>query len=273
MSIARGEYYLLYLRGNATIMLLSENMYEKQLTQAGLTQKQAALYMAALELGHAKATDIARKAGVKRTTGYGILDELAQLGLVSVVAKGKLKFFKAQAPRTLVGLLDQRKRAVEQILPDLENVYGTYHLRPKMQFFEGREGIKRIYEDTLTCRSKKILQIIRVKDFKEFPGGDFSEEYIKRRAEKGIVSYALHPSSGDIHDNLYAEESDKWKRHVRYLPAFIFQTAAIMIYDHKVAVISTKAENFGFIIESKEFSNTLRAYFEFMWKLGTKTLE
>jgi hypothetical protein len=146
-------------------------------------------------------------------------------------------------------------------------------LRPQIQFFEGREGIKRIYEDTLLCRSKKILQIIKVKDFKEFPGGDFSANYIKQRVKKGIIAYSLHPSSGDIHDDLYAEESEQLKRKVRYLPPFIFHTATIMIYDHKVVMISTKAENFGFIIESKEFSNTLRAYFEFMWKLGSKTLE
>ena len=44
----------------------------------------------------------------------------------------------------------------------------------------------------------------------------------------------------------------------------------IMIYDNKVAMVSTKEENFGFIIESKEFSNTLGAYFDFMWGLGSR---
>jgi hypothetical protein len=33
---------------------------------------------------------------------------------------------------------------------------------------------------------------------------------------------------------------------------------------------SSKKENFGFIIESKEFANTIKAFFDFMWKLGSK---
>jgi hypothetical protein len=34
-------------------------------------------------------------------------------------------------------------------------------------------------------------------------------------------------------------------------------------------MISSKNENFGFIIESKEFSKTLKSLFDFMWKLGS----
>lgn len=248
-------------------------MYEKAILRAGLNEKQARVYLACLELGKAKVPEIARKAEVKRTTAYGILDELTRWGLVSHVFRGRLKFFTAQDPRTLVDLLESNKKAVEHILPGLTALFATHHLRPRLQFFEGREGIKRIYEDTLMCRSKKILQIVRVRDFIDFPGGDFSKEYIRRRAEAGITAYALHPKSGDMHDATYGEESERWKRHVRYLPPSMFYASMIMIYDHKVVMISTKAENFGFIIESKEFANTLRAYFEFLWGVGSKEAE
>jgi hypothetical protein len=53
----------------------------------------------------------------------------------------------------------------------------------------------------------------------------------------------------------------------------VFYAAMIMIYDNRVAMISTQKENFGFILESKEFSSTLRSWFEFMWKLGSKDPE
>ncbi|MFA5155013.1 MAG: helix-turn-helix domain-containing protein [Patescibacteria group bacterium] len=245
-------------------------MYEKQLIQAGLTEKQAKIYLACLELGKAKVPEIARKSGIKRTTAYGILDELAALGLVSLFSKGKMKFFQAQEPGAILGIIENRKKVMEAILPDLNHLLASYGLRPRLQFFEGREGVKRIYEDTLKCRSKKVQQIVRVKDFIEFAGRQFSASYIKRRAENNIVSYALHPKSDDVHDEVYGQESDRWKRHVRYLPPNMFYASMIMIYDFKVAMISTTAENFGFIIESKEFSNTLRSYFDFLWQLGSK---
>lgn len=241
-----------------------------KLNKAGLNEKQAKIYLACLELGKAKVPEIARKAEMKRTTAYGIIDELVNLGLISFTPGGKSKLFKAQDPQAILEMLEERKMEVNSIIPDLKSIYGTYQLRPTIQFFEGKEGVKRIYEDTLKCRSKKILQIVKVKDFINFPGGDFAKEYIKKRTAKGIVAYALHPASGDIHDDTYGEESEELKRHVRYLPPNTFYASMIMIYDNKVVMISTKAENFGFIIESREFSNTLRAYFDFMWNLGSK---
>lgn len=248
-------------------------MYEKALIQSGLTEKQAKIYLACLEIGKTKVPEIAKKSGIKRTTAYGILDELISLGLVSSSNKGKIKFFQAQEPNAIISILESRKKIMEAALPDLNHLFASCQLRPRVQFFEGREGIKRIYEDTLKCRRKKIQQIVKVKNFIDFTGQQFSAEYIKKRADSGIVAYALHPKSDDVHDEIYGRESEKWKRHVRYLPPNMFYTSMIMIYDFKVAMISTKAENFGFIIESKEFSNTLRAYFDFLWQTGSKEPE
>jgi hypothetical protein len=245
-------------------------MYEKMLTKAGLDEKQAKVYLACLELGKAKAPEIARKAELKRTTTYGILDELTGLGLVSFQQSGKIKWFKPADPLALSDMLADNQKIIQGALPELRNMFANRQIFPTVQLFEGREGIKRIYEDTLKCQSKKIQQIVKVKDFIDFPGGDFSRQYIRRRAEKGIVAYALHPASGDIHDKQYGEESQQWKRYVRYLPPDFFYASMIMLYDHKVAMMSTKSENFGFIIESKEFSAALKIQFEFMWKLGTK---
>ncbi len=110
--------------------------------------------------------------------------------------------------------------------------------------------------------------MVRVKDIAAVVGAEYSAAYIRRRAGRGIVAHALHPNEGDVRDETYGKEDDKLKRFVRYLPPDIFHAAMIMIYDFKVAMVATKEENFGFIIESKEFSNTLRAYFGYLWKLG-----
>lgn len=80
----------------------------------------------------------------------------------------------------------------------------------------------------------------------------------------------LFTKSGDLYSVERGVEDQKYKRQVRYLPPNVFHAAMIMIYDHKVAMVATKAENFGFIIGSKEFSNTLSAYFDFMWGLGSR---
>jgi hypothetical protein len=40
------------------------------------------------------------------------------------------------------------------------------------------------------------------------------------------------------------------------------------IYDDKVGLISTEKENFGMIIESKEFSQNMRHLFEALWQVS-----
>lgn len=248
-------------------------MYEKALIRAGLDQKQAKIYIACLELGKSKAPAIAKKAEVKRTTTYGILDELVALGLVSVAQAGKVKYYKAQDPEVILDMIENNRDIVAKAVPGLRDMFLSFHSKPAIQFFEGREGIKRIYEDTLTNQAKKVLQIVRVKDFISYPGSSYAREYTRKRAALGITAYALNSSLGDVYDETNGKESVQWKRHVRYLPPQIFHAAMIMIYDNKVAMVSTKEENFGFIIESKEFSSTLKAYFEFMWKMGSKQAE
>lgn len=246
---------------------------ENILSRTILNQKQAKIYLACLEVGKAGAPQIARKAGLKRTTTYGILDELVDLGFLSYSSEGKTKVFKPQNPNVLVELLESKREKIEKILPDLDTLFQGQNIRPKLQFFEGKEGIKRIFEDILDCQSKKVCQLVKVKDWIEFLGKEYTYRYMEKRAGKGIVAYDLHPKSGDIYDEKYGRESEKWKRRVRYLPPSVFYISMLMIYDNKVAMVSTKEENFGFIIESKEFSNAQRALFELMWQLGSKDPE
>lgn len=247
-------------------------MYDNALIKAGLTLKQAKIYLACLELGQGTIPKIAKYAGIKRTTTYGIVDELCDLRLLKSSVKGKSQTYQAEDPENLVDLLESKKQNVQSVLPGLKELFNTHNIRPQMRFYEGKEGVKKIYEDILECSSKKVLQVVKVKEHIQALG-KYSEEYFKRRAEKGIMAYDLHPKSGDIYTAQRGTTNAKYKRMVRYLPPDVFHAAMIMIYDYKVAMISTKKENFGFIIESKEFSDTLKSYFEYMWKLSSKDPE
>src|SRR3989344_2694574 len=212
-------------------------MYENALMAAGFDEKQARVYIACLEAGPSKVPEIARQADIKRTTAYGIIDELVSMGLLAASYKGKTKLFKAQDPKIIISLLEERKKK---------------------------------YDDVLECTSKQVKQIVRVRQHNEAVGDAFIKEFIRKRIARGIVTHNLHPKFGDLYSKERGMEDPKLKRYVRYLPPNVFYAAIIMIYDHKVAMVSTKEENFGFIIESKEFSNTLSAYFDFMWVLGSK---
>src|SRR3989344_6686744 len=243
-------------------------MYKRALLDAGLTDKQVDVYVACLEAGPSKVPDIAKLAHLKRTTCYGIVDELVGMGLIQENFRGKRKLYKAQDPRTLLFLAEDKQKRLAAAMPELSELFVTHRVRPKVTFFEGREGVKKVYDDVLECKSKQLKQIVRVRQHNEAVGDAFIKEFIRKRIARGIVTRNLHPKSGDLYSDERGREDPKLKRYVRYLPPNVFYAAIIMIYDNKVAMVSTKQENFGFIIESREFSNTLSAYFDFMWGLG-----
>ncbi|HBU06593.1 MAG TPA: hypothetical protein DEB09_00745 [Candidatus Magasanikbacteria bacterium] len=240
------------------------------LQQFGLNKKQAEIYLACLKLGPSKVGNIQKESQIKRTTLYDILSELEKQGLIIHTTKQKTRIYSATSPDKLSELVEQKKTAIQTIMPDLQELFFSIAYRPNVRFYEGNEGIKEIYKETLNCKDKKILQIVSVKDFVEFPGKNFMEWYVKERAKKNITAKAIHPKSGDVYNNFFGINDDALKREVRYMPKSLFSMSMMMIYDNNVVAMSTKKENYGFVIESKEYSTAMRTMFEFLWGLGSK---
>lgn len=95
-------------------------------------------------------------------------------------------------------------------------------------------------------------------------GADFIDDFVKRRIATGVKSLALRSFK-------YKPEREKetthaqQKRKVKFIPDNIIIKPYICIYDDKVAMISTKEEKLGFIIESKEFADAQKAIFDMAW--------
>ena len=68
------------------------------LTGIGLSQKEASVYLATLELGASPASDIAQRARLNRVTTYDILEKLMHKGFISIYTQRGLKIFAATDP-------------------------------------------------------------------------------------------------------------------------------------------------------------------------------
>ena len=194
-------------------------MYKGTLISAGLSPKQAAVYEASLETGPAKVPEIALQAHLKRTTVYGIVDELVALGLLQESYRGKRKLYKAEDPRAILSMLEQKKKQIADILPELSDLFVTHNVRPRVTFFEGREGVKKIYDDALECKSKEIKEVVRVRQHNEAVGDAFIRDFIKRRIDEAakfvpLDQLALSPQCGfssTAEGNLLSAD-DQWAK-------------------------------------------------------------
>src|SRR5688572_25102021 len=85
----------------------------KELEKIGLSENEAKVYLAGLELGSSTAQMIAAKATVSRPTTYIMIESLIKRGLMSSFQKGKKRMFVSGKPRQLLYILEQQKKAIE----------------------------------------------------------------------------------------------------------------------------------------------------------------
>jgi sugar-specific transcriptional regulator TrmB len=242
------------------------NMYEI-LTHSGLSSNEAKVYLVLLELGKGTVTQITRKAGLNRTTGYDILDNLVTKGLASISGKEPKQEYVAESPDKVVFLLEQeinqkaeQLKKMKSIMPEIKSLHNVAG-RPKVRFYEGAQGLKDVYEDTLTSH-EEIRAYATYDDMQGALPGYFPE-YFFRRAKKNIPIRAIFPFTQKGLD--LSRDDDAQKRKTAMVPADKYYfSPEINIYDNKVMIASWK-EKLGIIIESAEISDAMKKMFELSW--------
>lgn len=243
------------------------------LTEFGLSDKEARIYLALLELGPSLASEIASKAKVNRTTAYDVLESLIGYGLVSESNKDTKKCYLAENPDSLVRYLNRmseefkdRAKEAKEVIPELKSMYNIIAHRPSTRYFEGEEGIIAIYEDSLNSGTE-ILSWLNTENIADF-AYDYFQEYYKRRAQKKIHIKAIVndvPISHEIH-----QRDKEENREMRIIPKEMMNIGPeCYIYDDKVSFMSLK-EKFGVIIESKDIADAQRKLYELAWKAASE---
>ncbi len=241
-----------------------------RLEKFGLSEKEAKIYLACLELDDAVASDLALKSNLPRTLVYDLLERLIDLGLVSYAIKNNRKYFRAASPHELLRILQEKERAVLEILPDLEKLQKMKGVkRPKVEIYEGKEGMKTVMNDILRSGVKEFVAYGSSKSsFPVIPA--FMNEWHARRAKQKVYMRVLYNDSPEararvkqfIHTFKHAE--------YRFMPIKVHSPTATLIYGNRVVLQSWTGEPFSVMIENEEMAQNQKRYFEELWKRAKK---
>lgn len=242
---------------------------QQVLEEFGLTERQSKVYLALLQLGEATVAQIAGKAQIERTGTYYVLENLKLKGLVSRFEKIKTDKYVAADPKEILYLSKKRQQLIEEYLPEFKAFQNLAGSKPKVQLYEGIEGIKTVWRKTLVKKNTEILAFSGYRLAEEtalFHGREYLEwglSYIKERAKKKIFTRVITEDSEQARTRQRADEEEL--RSIRIVPKekFLFRNE-INILDDWVAVTSYK-ELIALVIESKEFTQTMRNIFELCW--------
>ena len=236
-----------------------------QLKKLGLSQQEAEVYVATLELGEGTVQEIARQAGIKRPTAYNIIENLRSRKLINVAIRGKKRKFIAAGTGELEAIIRERNEILQEIIPQIK-VMGALEgdIKPKVRLFEGLEGAKTYLQGTLDAK-QPIKAFV---DFKVAYGfmGTYIDDYIKKRIKNKIPIQVIAPYES-IGRGIQKKDK-KELREVRLIPPKNFPIEIEMeIYGNHVGIISFSKKNLiTVLIENKKIACSMRSIFDFAWE-------
>ena len=200
------------------------------------------------------------------------LQALVKIGLVKIHHHQEKDMFEVCSHQELLAWIDEKKRQHKEIYDDAKGTIRSFlkkvsHLdwKPKVAFHEGFDGIKEVYEDTLSGDHEKIYGFENIAEMAPEVKKYILEDYIPRRAEKNIPIRVLTPDN-KIHEGT-RKNDEKFLRETKFFDKSIIPVEIEMnIYGDRVALFSYKKEEmFAVILESPAIANSMRSIFECCW--------
>ncbi len=234
---------------------------KETLKELGLSEGEAAVYLALLKLGEVQVNKIKTETKIHRTTIYDFLDSLVKKGLVSYITKNGVKLFKASHPSHLDALLKEKRDLLETILPGLTKLSEADTKPLKVEVYEGVEGVKLFLSRPL-------------QENKEFLGIGIDDTIFSEKFKYIIESYIRKCIKFGIKERLITKKGTKFTykyAHItyRYVDKKFFSPMPTAIFGNIVAFIVWEPLTVIFI-ENKEMADAYRKHFELIWKIADK---
>ncbi|HLC78728.1 MAG TPA: helix-turn-helix domain-containing protein [Candidatus Nanoarchaeia archaeon] len=228
------------------------------LEELGLSKGEVNVYLALLKLGETKVGSVIEKSGMASSAVHNSINSLWEKGIVSYIKKGKIKFYKCLPPKQLIDYLEDKKKRLLQIIPELDSLHHFSTEKQEAEIFEGIKGIMSMLNLLIdgTKRNEEYLFFsVKADNNKEIQ--EFFEMYDSKRKEKGLIVKGLAPKE-------LKEFFDKRKLlKMKYTNAPLLSNVSIC--NDKIAIFAWEDKPVGYLIESKQLYNMFREFFYNLW--------
>jgi sugar-specific transcriptional regulator TrmB len=231
------------------------------LTNLGINEKQAKVYLASLELGSATVRELSEKSGVKRTSIYNFLEDLKQKGLITEIKEKDKILLIAEDPHIVVERAKKQMNEVESVLPDLMSVFSQPGNKPKVKYYEGLDGIKKAYDDIITTGETIYGYSDWEQMFATMPD-EWPWQVPERRVERKIKAYYIG-KDGPWGKKVKAKDKEQMRQ--TKLVKDIKLDTEINIYGKKVAMISYRRPYAAVIVEDRAIAESMRSIWQIVW--------
>ncbi len=176
---------------------------ELELRKLGLTEKEARVYLAGLELGPSSVKKIAEAAKITRPTAYETIKKLEEKKLFEESKQNKKRAFAARPPERILGILKIQKREIEEKERELARIIAALDTKEskgkkRIETFKGPAGIKSL-EEMISFSSTPNIIIINPRNL---PIGTKQRKKIYRKIKKRLGKLEIKEINSKISGGL-----------------------------------------------------------------------
>ncbi|MBT5338141.1 hypothetical protein HN858_03015 [Candidatus Falkowbacteria bacterium] len=230
------------------------------------------LYETLLHGGTLSASQLANKAKFSRTAVYDLLKKLIETGLINETRHLGVKMFAVEPPEKVELLLQEKKEQLELAQSNLTEFKKSYQekgkqKKPSLLMFEGQREMQQMIKDVLLYRDISVQIYWPDKEVIEMFEIEFMEKYHKERIARNIKVEVLRPESEikDAQQYEFLNVGENYLREVKIAPKEMDFKFGYAVYKDTVRFISLTKDHFGFLVESHELAELMKAQFKVIW--------
>ena len=246
-------------------------METKQLEVLGLTKNESSIYLFLLKTGETTTGKIIKETRIVNSRVYESLNSLINKGLVSYNVQKDGKHFKAEDPKKFLEIEEQRKKKINEILPDLIRLKQSEQKETNTAIYEGFEGFKtafkKIIDDCPKNETIYILGFSEPTEKKESLRLFLSNMNLKSQQKKQKLKIILDNS---VRETLGKDRKEEKYAEVKYMPKGYISPSAVDIFEDYVYIFLWEEKPFVFMIKNKAIAESFKQYFNFLWAIARK---
>jgi len=243
-------------------------MVDKELVHVlkavGFNDKEARGYLALLELGKATATEVARRAELKRSIMYYTLRHLEKRGFVHQEAEGKVQHFSASDPSRVLTNAHAATEELRFMLPLMRSLFNRGSDKPKIEYFEGKEATLTFYRTFYHKEDLRFLTSIH-----------HLQKFIPEEVESWVTRYKKKGYRGSKTFLADTEDDHRWAKkiagteEIRILPPH-FKLDMDFTIAEGILCITSFEPLFTVAIHSLPIADSAAQLFDLAWLSGTE---
>ncbi len=241
---------------------------QQTLQSLGLNTKECQVYLALLAAGASPASLLGRRTGITRSTAQYICQQLVRKKLATRIERNNTFIYTCEPPEKLLYLLQHEQEEIKEKADQVNRIIGVLKRMvnpnttlPKVQFYEGQEGLIDLYE--------RMLDMRRPIDSFEEEGAltelfhEYALEFVRKRVERKIPNRCIAPTGSP-----YNVSDPKKFIEVRLIDAKQFPFSChIKICGDLVGIFSFEKDSpVGIGIWHRNIADNFRLLFDQLWQ-------